>query len=274
MPPFRVCLLICAMTALSPAAPALAQRGPGGFGRPYGGGWGDRSWRDDRVATQAGAEPSRHIDVETFRAADALGLLGRGRIVVTDGGAPAGLTPPPPPPSAPPAPGDAPMAPANDPDADVAAKMPVYEAAVIDQLAGKGYDVEHADDPGQLVEIAVSRDVVIPEEAPHKPVSGEMSVGVSNFGMGYGMAIAVDLSKPRKAIIATQLDVRIRDRATRRVLWEGHAQGQARATDEGGDTARIAGRLATALFARFPEATVVAAMPGADRLGPAEAVGE
>ncbi len=253
MPPFRVCLLICATSALSCAAPVLAQHGPGGFGRPYGGGWGDRSWHDDRVATQSGAEPSRHIDVETFRAADAPGLLGHGRIVVTDGGAPA-----------------------DGPDADITARMPVYEAAVIDQLAGKGYDVAHADDPGQVVEIAVSRDVVIPEEAPHKPVSGEMSVGVSNRGMGYGMAIAIDLTKPRKAIIATQLDVRIRDSRTRRVLWEGHAQGQARATDEGGDTARIAGRLATALFARFPEGTVV---PGTGELGagglnPAEAGAE
>ena len=237
--------LFPALVALTLAAPALAQPYPGG----YPGQWGGAGRGGQRVGTQGGAEPSRQIDVETFRAADAGDQLGKGRIVVSD----------------------APHGPVHDRDTDTSApndstivvtgdidaKLPVYEAAVIDQLAGKGYDISHIANPAQLVEVMISNDIVVPEEAPHKPISGEMSVGVSNRGSGYGLALALDLSKPRKAIMATRMDVRIRDKATRRVLWEGYAQGQSRTTDSGIDDTHMAGRLAVALFARFPDGKVV-----------------
>ncbi len=262
MPRSALRLFIPALAAVALATPALAQSYPGGG---WNGGWngpGGGSWPGDRrIATQGGAEPSRQIDVETFRTPDAADQLGKGRIVVTD------------------APRKHAAEPAADTNPDAAPgivvtgdpeeKLPVYEAAVIDQLAHKGYDVADAANPGQLVEVAVSKDVVIPEEARHKPVSGEMSVGVSNYGAEYGLAVAVDLSKPRKAIIATRIDVRIRDKATHRILWEGYAQGQSRATDGGADDTRIAGRLTNALFAKFPDGQVVqpADLPSATGTG-------
>jgi len=266
----RASLMISTVIAVALAAPALAQ--------PYTGGWGGRGgWPDGdgRVATQGNAEPSRRIDVETFRAADAGDALGKGRIVVVDTPPPA---PPPPEPGADPAPPPPAYAAAlpgsNDGPRNVDDKLPVYEAAVIDQLAGKGYDIATVGNPQQLVEIAVSHDVVIPEEAPHKPVSGEVSVGVSNHGYGYGGALYIDLSKPRKAIIATRVDVRIRDKATHRVLWEGYAQGQSRATDNGVDDTQVATRLSAALFAKFPAGQVVQALPDARQLAPADGGGE
>lgn len=242
------------LSLLVAATPAFAQRG-WGDGWPRGG--------DDRVATQGNAEPSRQIDVETFRAGDAGDRLGKGRIVVS--AAPA-----------PPREVQAREVPMLGTELNPAPddKLPVYEAAVIDQLAGKGYDIANAADPAQLVEIAVSHDIVVPEEAPHKPVSGAASVGVSNRGSGFALAIAVDLSKPRKAIVATRIDVRIRDRASHRVLWEGYAQGQSRMTDSGYDDTPLANRLAKALFARFPEGRVVQAVPGVDPLGPPQGSGE
>jgi hypothetical protein len=273
MTQLRTALMISTVIALASAVPALAQSYPGGWG-----GRGPRGpWQDGygQVATQGNAEPSKRIDVETFRAADAGDALGKGRIVVVD-------TPPPAPP--PPEPGAEPGAPPpayatalpgnNDGPRTIDDKLPVYEAAVVDQLAGKGYDIATAGNPQQLVEIAVSHDVVIPEEAPHKPISGEVSVGVSNRGVGYGGALMIDLSKPRKAIIATRIDVRIRDKATHRVLWEGYAQGQARMTDSGFDDTRMATRLSTVLFAKFPDGKVVQALAGADRLKPADGAGE
>jgi len=259
MPRSPARLLIPAFVVLSLAAPALAQPFPGGWGGARHGAWPDDG---GRVATQGNAEPSRRIDVETFRAADAGDLLGKGRIVVTDAPPPA------------PIPHDADHDGPAIADGGADEKLPVYEAAVIDRLAGKGYDVAHAADPGQLVEVTISKDVVVPEEAPHKPVSGEMSVGVSNRGSGYGLALAVDLSKPRKAIVATRLDVRIRDKATHRVLWEGYAQGQARETGGGDDDTQMAGRLAGALFARFPQGKVVQPMEGASPLSPPNGAGE
>ena len=246
----RLPLLMCATMALAIVVPAQAQRDPGDWGSHDGWARGDQ-----RVATQGNAEPSRKIEVDTFRAVDAGDALGQGRIVVAVS-----------PPAAPPPPDTTPdRLPGN---ADAAApedKVPVYEAAVIDQLGSKGYDIAHADDPRQLVEVTVSHDVVVPDEAPHRPVSGEVSMGISNRGSGFGGALFIDLSKPRKAIIATRLGVRIRDKATHRVLWEGHAQGQARMTGAGFDDTRMAARLAGALFAKFPDGKVVATMPDADQ---------
>jgi hypothetical protein len=260
---FRATLMMSPVLVLVLAAPVCAQSYPGGWGgRGMRGAWPDGP---DRVATQGNAEPSKRIDVETFRAADAGDALGKGRIVVVE------TTPP----AAPAPPSDAaPDAlPRNDAMPSLEDKLPVYEAAVIDQLAKKGYDTATATNPQQLIEVSVGHDIVVPEEAPHKPVSGEVSVGVSNRGSGFGGALFIDLSKPRKAIVATRIDVRIRDQATHRVLWEGHALGQARMTDGGLDDTRMATRLASALFARFPAGQVVQTLPGTPLAPPAEGGG-
>lgn len=225
----RPLILTLALLGASPALvqPALAQPMPG-----WGGGWGHDRWNGDSDgwgdrrggSSRGAAQPSKKIDVETFRATDAAPLLGKGRIVVSaaDG-------------------------------AEAEWKLPVYEAAVIDELARRGYDTATAADPGQIVQVAVTHQTVVPEEAPHKPVSGAVSTTVSNRGTAFGMALALDFTKPAKAIVATRLDVRIRDKASGRVLWEGHAQGQSREDDAGLDNGAVAARLAGALFAKFPE---------------------
>jgi len=215
-----------ALILMALAAPALAQGMPGGgpYGGPRGGGWNDRR-QDQR---QSSAEPARGVDVTAFRAADAGELLGKGQIVVAaiSGG-------------------------------DELGKLPVYEAAVVDELARRGYDTASSGDRGQIAQIGVMHRTAVPEEAPHKPISGEMSTTISNRGSGFGLALAVDLTKPKKAIVATRLDVRIRDKASGRVLWEGYAEGQAREGDAGLDNGAMATRLASALFARFPEGEIV-----------------
>lgn len=223
----RLSLLLATLAA----TPALAQPMPG-----YGGGFGGDRWgsrfhdRGERTTVQ----PSKSVDVTAYRAADAGDLLGKGRIVIAaiDG-------------------------------AEAEWKLPVYEAAVVDELARRGYDTANATGAGQVAQVAISHATVVPEEAPHKPVSGEMSTTISNRGTGFGMALAVDLSKPKKAIVSSRLDVRIRDKATNRVLWEGHAEAQAREGDEGLDNGAMASRLASALFAKFPEGQVVARIEAA-----------
>lgn len=187
---------------------------------------------DQRLRNGSGrrtAEPSRKIEVEAFRSADAAALLGKGPITV-----------------------------AAAPGAEAEWKLPVYEAAVVDQLARLGYDTAvNGADSGQIAQIGVSHVVVVPEEAKKKPVSGAMEVGVSNRGNYTAMALNVDLSKAKKAIVASRLDVRIRDKASNRVLWEGHAETQTREDDDGLNNGEVAARLATALFAKFTDATEV-----------------
>jgi hypothetical protein len=133
-----------------------------------------------------------------------------------------------------------------------AADTAIYEAAVVDQLAKAGYDTAKADPAGgQIAEISISRDVAVPEEAPHKPVSGETSIGMSNHGSMVGLALAIDLSKPKKAIMATKLNVRLKDRASGAVLWEGRASIETREGDKAWPDETVAARLSAALFDHY-----------------------
>lgn len=132
----------------------------------------------------------------------------------------------------------------------------VFEAAVIDRLAAAGYDVASADPAGgQIGELRLTRQEVTPPEARRKPVSGEMTMGVSNHGSMMGMALAVDLTKPRKALVSTRIDLRIKDRASGAVLWEGRAEIVTRDGDSRWSDQAIATRLATVLLSRFPAGT-------------------
>lgn len=129
----------------------------------------------------------------------------------------------------------------------------VYEAAVITQLVNAGYETRLA--PGtvaQHAELRISHRVVEPEEAPHKPLSGTMEMGVSNRGTMMGMGLYIDLTKPRKALFSTRLEARIRDAKTGAVLWEGRADIATRDGDEGWSHQAIAARLSEALFNDFP----------------------
>lgn len=231
--PSRMAALLLAVST----APALAQGVPGQ--PPFGGmGGGMGNWRDrgddnddSRISLRQRTQPSKKIAVTAFRAADAGALLGTGSIVV--------------------------RRPAGEAGGDLYTRLPVYEAAVIDELARRGYDIATAANPGQFAEIGVSHSVAMPEEAPRKKVSGAMSTTIGTFGTGVGMALAVDLTKPAKAIVATRLNLRIRDAATGRVLWEGRAEGEARAGDAGLDNGAVAARLAGALLKTFPEGQIV-----------------
>ena len=103
-----------------------------------------------------------------------------------------------------------------------------------------------------MIELRLIRREVRPKEPPRKPVSGAMAVGVSNRGTMTGMAVNVDLSKPRGALVSTRLEARIRDRANDTLLWEGRAEMATRDGDSRWDQQAIAARLAEALFDGFP----------------------
>lgn len=222
----RFLLPLIALTAIAAAAsPALAQRGWAYPDRDPFGGW-DNGW--DRHAPQPRGRDSREGKIEVSRfVADspAAAALGHGAVAVTA------------------APGDT----------SGEHERATFEAAVVDRLAGAGYDTAtHAGDGGQTVELRIVHAEIEPAEARHKPVSGEMEVGVSNRGSYEALAIGVDLSKPRKALLSTRLEARIRDKASGAVLWEGRAQIATRDGDAHWTDQTIADRLAGALFAGFP----------------------
>ena len=97
--------ILSAVAFLGASSSAFAQA------MPPGGRWDQPM--DQRIGRQNGrqsAEPSRKVEVEAFQAADAASLLGKGPITV-----------------------------AAAEGAEAEWKLPVYEAAVVDQLAKLGY---------------------------------------------------------------------------------------------------------------------------------------
>lgn len=219
-----------ALPALAVCAPALARPGfGGGFGGGWGSpGWGMEPWRGSGLSERARRDGpvEGRVTVARFVAeGGAAEALGKGTISAI--GAPSGS------------------------GAD-SRELATYEAAVIDQLAQIGYKTDiPAGGAAQLVELHISHDEVAPQEIK-KPVSGEATVGVSNRGSMVGLAVAVDLSKPKGALVATRLEARIRDRVSGTVLWEGRADTITREDSDKWSQGAIAARLASALFDRFP----------------------
>ncbi|MFC4254604.1 hypothetical protein GRI97_04150 [Altererythrobacter xixiisoli] len=221
---FLSALLLCSLTLPIPAAASWrgdpwAGRGDSGWGRA--GSW-DRpsmrgsSGRDDREG---------QVQVEHFEAENARAQLGQGAVVVrTLAG-----------------------------DTTQSRDQSTYEAAVIDQLVKAGYDTLDAyPSGGQIAEIRVIRDVVSPEEEKRNPVSGEMAVGVSNRGSMASMAVNLDFTAARKALLSTRLEARLRDKATDAILWEGRATVMTREGDSHWTEQAISTRLAAALFEDMP----------------------
>lgn len=222
----RSTLAVLSLLALAAGAtPAHAR--PGGWEGP---GWGEPGWPGPSRDAPATRDRSREgrIDVSRFVAeGEAAQALGHGAIAVASRGA------------------------GQDhvPQGDRAA----FEAAVVDQLVHAGYDTTHAQpEGGQVAELTVTRTVLEPAEARRKPVSGEAAMSVGNRGTAYGLALAVDLSKPLPPLVSTRLEARIRDRATDKVLWEGRAEVATREGDAKWGEQAIATRLAEALFDGFP----------------------
>lgn len=215
------------------ATPAAAQM------RPWGGRAASDSWRDGPGAwgdpmtvsnprsTVRDLPDSREGQVtsEHFSAQDAGDRLGQGGVTVMS-------------------------KPDSTPDAR---DRLTYEAALIDRLVMAGYDSQlPPDEIGQVAEIRVIRTVAEPAEQKRSPVSGSTAVSVSNRGTAYGMAVNVDLTKPKTALLSTRMELRIRDRETNEVLWESRAQIWTREDDEHWEEGDIATRLSAALLEGFP----------------------
>ena len=205
-------------------SPALAQYGPGTMGPVWHG--GAMPGRDLSRNRAKNADPGGKVDAARFVAPGLpAGTLGHGPITVKPV-----------------------LGALDDPQA-----LGPYEAAVVDRLIGAGYDTAVPEDKsGQVIELRLIRREVRPKEPPRKPVSGAMAVGVSNRGTMTGMAVNVDLSKPRGALVSTRIEARIRDRANDTLLWEGRAEMATRDGDSRWDQQTIAARLAEALFDGFP----------------------
>ena len=220
-------LSLVALSSAIQAGPAMARPGNwggGGWGGdPYGRSYPTTSWERSRASGPAEGK----VEVSRFIADDVdFGQLAKGTVSVA--AAPLG-------------------------DNAEERELRTYESAVADRLALSGYQTATTPDAAtQIAEVRVTHSTVVPEEAPHKPVSGEMEVGVSNRGSGFGLALNIDMSKPLKALISTRLEARIRDRTSGKVLWEGRADIVTREGNAKWNDNAVAARLSKALFDGFP----------------------
>nr|WP_294846222.1 DUF4136 domain-containing protein [uncultured Sphingomonas sp.] len=216
MPTANATRPIIGVMLLSVAAPTIAQ--------PYGG-WGPEpmSHRDaGRSAPRDGK-----VTMARFKANDPrVAQLGHGPISVTSGLG----------------------------DASGPTERAAFEAAIVDQLARGGYNVNVPQGTGQIAEMVVEHHIAVPAEQRRSPVSGGVSVGGGNYGSFGGLGIAIDLSKPRKAMVSTRVQVRIRDAADKAVLWEGRADIITREGDKRWTNDTIARKLVSTLFDGFPGA--------------------
>lgn len=222
------------VAGLSMAPAAYAQ--PVGWGPGWGSGW-DTPGRSDFRSNAPRSRDSREgqVDVSRFVIdSPAASALGHGPITVESDSGPEGTS-------------------WLAPNLRAA-----YEAAIVDSLVGAGYDTLHANpEHAQHVTLTIARRVLVPAEEKRSPVSGSAAMSMGTRGSAYGLAVNVDLSKPRPALVSTRLDMRILDHAGGTVLWEGHAEIATRDGDEDWSEDRIAHKLAAALLDRFPEAQPV-----------------
>lgn len=228
--------LIAGMAAML-FSPSLADARPGGWGTP---GW-DRSGPygafPDRPPARTRDSRDGQVEVSRFVVAgDAALTLGHGPVAVKSES------------------GDASWVDAG--------KRTIYEAAIENALVGAGYDTLHSGAGGQVAQLRISRQVLVPAEEKRSPVSGTAAMEVGTRGSAYGLGINVDLSKPRAALVSTRLDTRIVDAASGKVLWEGYATIATREGDGDWTDDRIANKLAAALFDNFPKADTVTAPRG------------
>ncbi|MCJ2185422.1 DUF4136 domain-containing protein [Novosphingobium beihaiensis] len=214
--------------------PALAQPSPWGSGWRSPG-WGSSRWdgpTDSRISRHRSRDPREgHVQASRFAVATpAAAELGHGSITVESES------------------GDTPWSGQNE--------RAAYEAAVVDALIGAGYDTRHSGtENAQVATLRLKRQVLVPPEGKQKPVSGSAAVAVGSHGYsGYGLSLNVDLSKPLPALISTRLDVRIKDKASGEVLWEGYATIATYEGDSHWNDSKIATKLARALFDEFPGA--------------------
>lgn len=215
--------------ALLNAPAARAQRAPWGPGWD-GPGW-DRSTHSPAYRSSFRDPREGRVDVSRFViAGPAAAELGRGSITVTSDS------------------GEGPWIDQSE--------RAAYEAAAVDALVGAGYDTVHAGgERAQVAKLRISRQILAPAEDKKSPVSGSAAMSVGSHGYSaYGLAINVDMTKPRSALVSTRLDARIVDQATGQVLWEGYATIATYEGDDKWSDGAVASKLAHALFDKFPKA--------------------
>ncbi|GAB5349088.1 DUF4136 domain-containing protein [Alteriqipengyuania sp. 357] len=126
-----------------------------------------------------------------------------------------------------------------------------YKQAVAQQLAQYGYAEDARTAASQTASVSVER-ANIDEDGRRGPVSVGAGGSTGSYGGGVGLGIGFNLGGGSGERVVTRMEVRIRDRASGDVLWEGRARLDAPAKSPLAQSEPAAAALADALFRGFP----------------------
>jgi hypothetical protein len=127
--------------------------------------------------------------------------------------------------------------------------------AVARELAARGFVPAQGEATPRIAEVRLTRDAVavVRERSPISVgVGGSVGGGGGYYGRHRGgLGVGLGGGRPRD-LVESELSVTIRDRATGLALWEGRSSTRTAAGSRHAEPARLAARLAHALFAGFP----------------------
>ena len=128
-----------------------------------------------------------------------------------------------------------------------------YSAALLRELQRVGF-TEARDEPDKSQYVArytIDR-AVLSAGGARSPVSVGVGGSTGSYGSGVGLGIGINLGGRPKDKIVTELSVRISDRASGNVVWEGRASIEAKQGSPAAQPGLAAAKLAEALFRDFP----------------------
>ncbi len=128
-----------------------------------------------------------------------------------------------------------------------------YSAALLRELQRVGFS-EALDDKRNsdyIIRYTLER-AVLSASGSRSPVSVGVGGSTGSRGSGVGLGIGIDLSGPPKDKIVTELSVRLTNRKSGKIVWEGRASVEAKQGSPASQPGLAAAKLAEALFKDFP----------------------
>ena len=130
-------------------------------------------------------------------------------------------------------------------------RLAPYKAAVVNALTRLGYTESDRASASQIALLQVERyDMGIGGQ--RNPVSVGVGGSTGGYHSGVGLGLGINLGGGPKQQIGTDMNVSLRDAATKKSLWEGHASFVVAENSPLAQTTANAQTVANALFSGFP----------------------
>ena len=126
-----------------------------------------------------------------------------------------------------------------------------YSAALLHELQRVGFAEPRGESSQYVVRYTIDR-AVLTARGSRSPVSVGVGGSTGSYGSGLGVGIGINIGGQPKDKIVTELAVRIANRASSNIVWEGRASIEAKQGSAAAQPGLAAAKLAQALFKDFP----------------------